>query len=129
MVCNSPNAKKYFIFYCIIEKINRNKFYFRIQNTTAAYSSDALKHKEAPIVENDVILSDEEVREREKLSHLVSLPKEVSVIFVYSTNREMKSRNFTEMPRSYQRSSRGACENKTRSHLHSTKECHAKWNQ
>lgn len=78
MVCNAFNTIKYFIFYCIIRKINRNSIYFRIQNTTAAYSSDALKHKEAPIVENDVILSEEEVREREKLSHLVSLPKEVS---------------------------------------------------
>lgn len=50
----------------------------RIQTSTAAYS-DALKHKEAPIVENDVILSESEVREREKLSHLVSLPKEVKL--------------------------------------------------
>lgn len=50
----------------------------RIQNT-AAYSSDALKHKEAAIVDNDVILSKNEFEEREKLSHLVTLPKEVKI--------------------------------------------------
>lgn len=59
------------------QNINRNFIYFRIHSTSAAYSNDALRHKEAPIVENDVILSKEEMQEREKLSHLVSLPKEV----------------------------------------------------
>jgi hypothetical protein len=53
--------------------------FYRAQNTSAAYSSDALKHKEAPIVDNSVILSEKEVQEREKLSGLVSLPKEVKI--------------------------------------------------
>ena len=48
----------------------------------AAYSNDALKQKEAPIVDNSVILSENEVKEREKLSHLVNLPKEVSIIII-----------------------------------------------
>jgi hypothetical protein len=38
-----------------------------------------LKQKEAPIVDNSVILSEQELKEREKLSHLVSLPKEVCI--------------------------------------------------
>lgn len=55
-------------------------FNFRIQCTTATRNySDALKHKEAPIVDNEVILSDKEIKERERLSYLISLPKEVSV--------------------------------------------------
>ena len=41
--------------------------------------SDALKHKEAPIVDNSMILSETEVKEREKLSNYVSIPKEVSL--------------------------------------------------
>jgi hypothetical protein len=36
-----------------------------------------LKHKEAPIVDNTVVLSDEEYRERKRLENLVALPKEV----------------------------------------------------
>lgn len=64
-----------FSYLTIYKKILR----FRIKQTSiAAYSSDALKHKEAPIVDNDVILSDKELNERKKLENLVSLPKEVS---------------------------------------------------
>lgn len=51
--------------------------FFRIRPSIASYSSDALKHKEAPIVDNSVILSDKEVNERKKLENLISLPKEV----------------------------------------------------
>lgn len=39
---------------------------YRFQ-ATRAFASDALKHKEAPIVDNEVILSEKEVKEREKL--------------------------------------------------------------
>jgi hypothetical protein len=39
-----------------------------------------LKHKEAPIVDNTVVLSDEEYRERKRLENLVALPKEVKKI-------------------------------------------------
>jgi len=59
-----------------------------IQNSTAAYSSDALKHNEAPIVDNSVILSDQEMQEREKLSTLVSLPKEKSLASISGVPEE-----------------------------------------
>jgi hypothetical protein len=43
------------------------------------YSSDPLSHNEAPIVENSKILDDKVEKEKEKLSSLVSLPKEVKI--------------------------------------------------
>lgn len=78
-------------YFCSIKLGNKNDKFsnFRIKQTSvAAYSSDALKHKEAPIVDNTVILSDEEYRERKKLENLVSLPKEVrsSRILFYVLN-------------------------------------------
>ena len=103
-------------------------FYFRIQNT-AAYSSDALKHKEAPMVENEVILSDHEVQERQKLSGLVTLPKEVlqfiSRIFQRNNNLRLISENFGF----HQWCPRGTRQRATRSYLYSSQELYAKRHQ
>lgn len=44
------------------------------------YSSDPLSHKEAPIVENSKILDDEVEKEKDKLSNLIQLPKEVKFV-------------------------------------------------
>lgn len=56
---------------------------FRISNSICTSSigmNDALKHKEAPMVENEVVLAKSEVEERQKLSGTISIPKEVSFI-------------------------------------------------
>lgn len=72
----------FFPIHCITKTLFLQLFLkFRLKKSLSSSSvllSDALKHKEAPIIDNSMILSETESKEREKLSIYVSIPKEVS---------------------------------------------------
>jgi hypothetical protein len=103
---------------------------FRIQCTSARSYSDALKHKEAPIVDNEVILSDKEIKERERLTYLVKLPKEASAkLFHQNTTTNQHQLSFLENPRANQRRARRTRQGQTSPNLYSSKELDAEWHE